>query len=59
MKRKFSRKNWKIKEELITAKYKISVKIPHYQVKNTINKVVEGQIKRAPLEFSSIMGTLV
>ena len=29
----------------MTAKYKICEKIPHYQIKNTINKVVEGQVQ--------------
>ena len=29
------------------AKHKICEKNPHYQVRNTINKVVEGQIQSA------------
>ena len=43
-KKKIFSKNLKNKE-VIAAKYKINEKISHFEVKNKINKVVEGQIQ--------------
>ena len=45
-KKKVFSKKLENKEELITAKCEICAKISYYyQVKNTINKVIEGQIQ--------------
>ena len=44
-KKKSFSKNLEIKEELIIAKYKIYEKIPHYQVKNTIIKLLKADSK--------------